>query len=163
MASFTDVMTTSGTDTERTMFLVILAICFYAVNAAPSFGSGGDRTFPHDITSQSELTRLYNTPVVQAERMTRPLDYFGWLGFRHSGVRVTTDDGHQWLIHKGGGYGRTSQTVVTDADHMSDRWTVREERPVHGRTVEDFVRAGGENYNVLTDNCHDASGRMMRE
>ncbi|XP_048452248.1 uncharacterized protein LOC125483011 [Rhincodon typus] len=143
------------------MFLVILAICSCAVTAAPSFSSGGDHSFPHDITSQSELTRLFNTPVTTAERVTRPLKYFGWLGLKHSGVRVTTDDGHQWLIHKGDGYGISSQTVVTDAAHMSDRWTVTEERPVEGRTVGDFVEAGGQNYDVLTDNCHHASSRMM--
>ncbi|GCC24491.1 hypothetical protein chiPu_0002892 [Chiloscyllium punctatum] len=72
----------------RNMFLVILAIYFCAVDAAPSFSSSGGRTFPHDITSQSELTRLYNTEVIFAERVTKPLNNFGWLGIRHSGVRL---------------------------------------------------------------------------
>lgn len=38
--------------------------------------------------------------------------------------RVTLDDGSQWLIHKGGGFGLSSQTVVTDARHMSSAWRV---------------------------------------
>lgn len=43
-----------------------------------------------------------------------------WLCF----LRVTLGDGSQWLIHKGGNYGISSQTVVTSARHMSSDWTV---------------------------------------
>ncbi len=39
--------------------------------------------------------------------------------------RVTTESGNQWLIHKGDGYGKSSQTVVVDAKHMSDDWKVK--------------------------------------
>ena len=39
--------------------------------------------------------------------------------------RVTTETpGQQLLIHKGSGYGKSSQTVVVDAKHMSNKWTV---------------------------------------
>ncbi|XP_059502295.1 uncharacterized protein LOC132209607 [Stegostoma tigrinum] len=75
--------------------------------------------------------------------------------------KVARDDGRQWLIHKGRGYGISSDTVVTDAAHMSDRWKVTDERAVEGRTVGDFVETGGQNYDLLTDNCHHASSRMM--
>ena len=44
--------------------------------------------------------------MVKAERVERPLKGgLGDVGVKHSGVRVTTDDGDQWLVHKGGGYG----------------------------------------------------------
>lgn len=29
------------------------------------------------------------------------------------------------------------------------------------KTVSDFVKAGGTNYKLLFDNCHDAADRMM--
>uniref|UniRef100_UPI00398F516B uncharacterized protein n=1 Tax=Pristiophorus japonicus TaxID=55135 RepID=UPI00398F516B len=75
--------------------------------------------------------------------------------------QVTTDDNHQWLIHKGHGYGRSSQTVVVDAAHMSAQWREMPERPVERRTLGDFVRAGGENYGLFRNNCHHAATSMM--
>ncbi|XP_067888263.1 uncharacterized protein [Heterodontus francisci] len=142
------------------MFLMIfVAFCFSAVNAAPSFSGTGDGTYPHDISSQSGLTNLYNKRVLTAERVTRPMPHL--FGLPHSGVRVTTSDGRQWLIHKGSGYGRSSQTVVTDATHMSDQWSAEAPRPVTGHTVGDFVRVGGESYSLPSDNCHHATSRMM--
>uniref|UniRef100_V9LGM1 Uncharacterized protein n=1 Tax=Callorhinchus milii TaxID=7868 RepID=V9LGM1_CALMI len=141
--------------------ILLFVLCFVAANASSS--QRQTEAFPHDITRQSELTRLYNTPVVRAESLRRPLGSLSWMlgTFSHSGVRVTTDSGESWLIHKGDGFGRTSQTVVTDANHMSDRWRVVEDTPVHGRTVGDFVRAGGSTYSLLRDNCHHAADRMM--
>ena len=38
--------------------------------------------------------------------------------------RVTTDSGEQYLVHKGPGFGKSGQTVVVDAKHMSDNWQV---------------------------------------
>ncbi|GCC24493.1 hypothetical protein chiPu_0002894 [Chiloscyllium punctatum] len=143
----------------RIMFLVILAICFCAVNAAPSLSSSGGGTFSHDVTSQSELTRLYNTPVVKIELIKRPLR--GVPLIPHAGVRVTTDDGHQWLIHKGNGFGISSQTVVVDAVHMSPEWRVTAVKTVRGRTVGDYVRVGGEAYRLFTNNCLQAAKRMF--
>ncbi|KAJ8354249.1 hypothetical protein SKAU_G00218160 [Synaphobranchus kaupii] len=40
----------------------------------------------------------------------------------HSGVRVTLADGSKWLVHKGDNFGVSSQTVVVDAKHMSNKW-----------------------------------------
>lgn len=31
------------------------------------------------------------------------------------------------------------------------------------KTVSDFVKAGGTDYKLIFDNCHDASGRMMKD
>ncbi|MEQ2215908.1 hypothetical protein XENOCAPTIV_007643, partial [Xenoophorus captivus] len=42
--------------------------------------------------------------------------------------QVTVDDGSQWLVHKGDRYGLSSQTVVTDARHMSPAWRVSEQQ-----------------------------------
>ena len=54
------------------------------------------------------------------------------------------------------------ETVVTDAGHMSKKWTVVDTKQVtDGSQVGDLVEAGGEEYNVFTDNCHHASERMM--
>lgn len=39
-----------------------------------------------------------------------------------SPFRVTLDDGTKWLVHKGDGYGISSQTVVVAARHMSTNW-----------------------------------------
>ncbi|RXM91255.1 hypothetical protein EOD39_21366 [Acipenser ruthenus] len=89
------------------------------------FRKGGRaKNFPHDMTRKSDLNRLYNSRVIHAERVRRPLGNLpvaiGPLS--HSGVRVTLDNGKKYLIHKGSGFGRTSQTVVVDANHMSNRW-----------------------------------------
>uniref|UniRef100_A0A3P8UEM6 Uncharacterized protein n=1 Tax=Cynoglossus semilaevis TaxID=244447 RepID=A0A3P8UEM6_CYNSE len=91
-------------------------------------------------------------------RMKRPLEGMSsWLGpISHSGVRVTLGDGRQFLVHKGDGYGISSQTVVTDARHMSRNWEGT-------KTVSDFVREGGPDYNLLLDNCHLGSRRMMNQ
>uniref|UniRef100_A0A3Q3MVB3 Uncharacterized protein n=1 Tax=Mastacembelus armatus TaxID=205130 RepID=A0A3Q3MVB3_9TELE len=126
--------------------------------------TGGYDNYNYDL-SGPELTRLYNSPVFHAERMKRPLNGFStWLGpISHSGVRVTLADGSKWLIHKGDGYGHSSQTVVTNARHMSSAWTTVSSTEFHGRkTVSDLVRAGGPMYHWLTDNCHVGSRQMMK-
>lgn len=128
-----------------------------------SSGSGGN--FPHDITSKQGLTDLYNSGVTKVEHVTRPLGGSGGsLGVKHSGVVVTTDNGDRWLVHKGSGYGDSSETVVTNAKHMSGDWQsggVQSVKP--GTRVVDYVKAGGSDYNLAFDNCHDASRRMMEE
>lgn len=151
--------------------VILVAICFSVAIAAPGISSGGDRSFPHDITSRSGLTALFNQPVIRAERVRRPKGSGTTISNNplvryattHSGVRVTTEDGRQWLIHKGSGYGRSSETVVTDADHMSSRWRVESETPVTGHTVGDLVRTGGTNYGLITNNCHQAADRIMKQ
>ena len=53
-------------------------------------------------------------------------------------------------------------TVVANAKHMSGAWKSGGSRPAQsGTKVADYVKAGGENYNLLFDNCHDGSKRMM--
>lgn len=36
--------------------------------------------------------------------------------------RVTLEDDTKWLVHKGDGYGISSQTVVVAARHMANNW-----------------------------------------
>jgi len=45
---------------------------------------------------------------------------------------------------------------------MSGAWESGGSQSVQpGTRVADYVKAGGQNYNLLSDNCHDASSRMM--
>ena len=77
---------------------------------------------------------------------------------------VKTESGKEWLIHKGKGYGKSSETVVVDIKHMSDKWTRHETRNVTGENlnVGSFVEAGGSGYHLLLDNCHHSANRMMK-
>lgn len=112
--------------------------------------------------------------VVKAEVVSRPLE--GRLGeliaglqkFRHQGLRIITEDGTQLLVEKGPRYGAregfepdAGDTVVVDASTMDmGRWRVDREIPVKGgRTVEDYVTAGGRTYNLFCSNCQHAVKR----
>ncbi|TDH11229.1 hypothetical protein EPR50_G00058670 [Perca flavescens] len=130
--------------------------------------SRGSTNFNYrDNLSGSSLTNLYNSPVRRAEVVRRPLRVWPLsrvaIGkISHSGVRVTLDDGSQYLIHKGQNHGISSQTVVTSADNMSSKWKTMETREFNGRkSVADFVKAGGDTYDVRRANCHHATDAMM--
>lgn len=132
-------------------------------SSSSSGGGSSRRTHSFDIGRRSELTRLYNQPVRRVTHVERPLDGLSTMvgPIRHSGVVVDTQDGRRFLVHKGKNYGRSSETVVTDARHMSSDWRTVGSRPVSGSSVADFVRAGGKDYSTLTDNCHSGRCRMM--
>ncbi|KAI9999617.1 hypothetical protein NQD34_018342 [Periophthalmus magnuspinnatus] len=119
--------------------------------------------------SAEGLRTLYNSKVKSAELMTRPKQGMpSWVPntyfTSHSGVRVTLDNGKQYLIHKGPGYGKASDTVVTDANHMSNKWRVKKNQDFGGsRTVGDMVKAGGTRYSLLRGkHCHNAAKKIMR-
>ncbi|KAI2655140.1 LexA repressor [Labeo rohita] len=120
---------------------------------AESFSEKQKGPYSYDLSNKSDLNKLYNSKVYLAELFTRPLQEspFQFYVFSHSGVRVTLQDGSKWLIHKGKNVGISSQTVFKRAANFDG-----------SKTVSDFVRAGGENYNILFDNCHKASNQMMR-
>ncbi|XP_063071391.1 uncharacterized protein LOC134462342 [Engraulis encrasicolus] len=146
---------------KTTVTLAFLAVLF--VSAHCGFGEGTN-SYNYDLSKMSDLRKLYNSKVYVADRMTRPLKgtsfQVGLLS--HSGVRVTLADGTKWLVHKGDGYGLSTQTVVVHARHMSDNWKIIETKNFGGsKTVSDFVKQGGTDYSLIFDNCHDASGRMM--
>uniref|UniRef100_A0A4W6DQC8 Cytochrome c domain-containing protein n=1 Tax=Lates calcarifer TaxID=8187 RepID=A0A4W6DQC8_LATCA len=144
------------------MLLSVLALTLLVLSAEAS--TGGTPNHNYDLSGQA-LTDLYNTPVQKAEWMVRPLGNLpGIVGpVSHTGVRVKLDDDSEWLVHKGSGYGRSSQTVVTDAEHMSPAWeTDRKINVERETTVSDLVDAGGANYNPLCSNCHHATRDMER-
>uniref|UniRef100_A0A8C6TAZ5 Uncharacterized protein n=1 Tax=Neogobius melanostomus TaxID=47308 RepID=A0A8C6TAZ5_9GOBI len=90
--------------------------------------------------------------------------YWSRWTFRHA--LVTLQDGRRFLIHKGPGYGSASDTVITDAAHMSSTWKVTllydTENNIGAVTVGDMVRAGGEKYSLWKlQYCHTATGDMI--
>ncbi|KAH3695754.1 hypothetical protein DPMN_083212 [Dreissena polymorpha] len=135
----------------------------------------------YDCTTQSCLTRLYNSRITRAEYYTRPLAGSSSQSRKkrftcarctvcHAGIVVTTTSGKRWLIHKGDNYGSSdssSDTVITDADYMNSRWTrVRSTDIAPGRTVtvgEVLARGNPDTgYNLLIDNCLHAADKMWR-
>ena len=65
------------------------------------------------------------------------------------------------LIHKGEGYGKSSQTVVVDAKHMSNKWSTVETRGVQGHTVGDFVKTSGPDYSIPKwDHCITSANKL---
>ncbi|XP_076827351.1 uncharacterized protein LOC143473992 [Brachyhypopomus gauderio] len=131
-----------------------------------SWGTGSKNSYNYDLSKMSDLTKLYNSKVYKADRMTRPLEGLSFQAGKlsHSGVRVTLADGTNWLVHKGDGYGISSQTVVVAARHMSSNWKIIETKNFGGsKIVSDFVKAGGTDYSLIFNNCHDASERMMND
>ncbi|KAJ8290758.1 hypothetical protein GJAV_G00017130 [Gymnothorax javanicus] len=150
--------------TKTLLSLAVFSIVAVTVVAGGSSSSSGSKGYSYDLSKMSDLTKLYNSPVYKAERLKRPMDGLSFtLGvLSHSGVRVTLDDGSQWLVHKGDEYGIKSQTVVVDAKHMSSKWKIVETKDFGGsKTVSDFVKAGGTDYSLIFDNCHHGAGRMM--
>ncbi|KAK7944512.1 hypothetical protein WMY93_000240 [Mugilogobius chulae] len=126
--------------------------------------------WPRVNMSPKELNSLYNSKVQSAEWMTRPKQGTPtWMPnmypTTHSGVRVTLDDGRKFMVHKGPGFGKSSETVVTDARHMSDKWQVKQTQAVGGaHTVGDYVKTGGENYSIFKgQHCHRAAHDMMNQ
>lgn len=119
--------------------------------------------FIHSLDAQS----LYNSRVVSAQRYLRPLVSTApqWVKNvlpKHCGVVVTLENGQRWLVHKGNEYGQASQTVVVSTSSMTGAWSAGEYKTVRSSTVADYVRAGGQNYNLVFDNCIHACNRMMR-
>ncbi|KAM4581625.1 uncharacterized protein PAE49_006103 [Odontesthes bonariensis] len=146
------------------VLLSAAALTLLAASVESSFG-GGQSSHTYDRSGQA-LTDLYNSPVQRAEWVKRRLGNLPFIvgDLSHSGVRVTLDDGSQWLVHKGDGFGLSSETVVTDARHMSSGWKTFKTKEFGGtKTVSDFVAAGGPNYKLFGDNCHDGADRMMNQ
>ncbi|KAL0985315.1 hypothetical protein UPYG_G00155380 [Umbra pygmaea] len=147
----------------RTPIILPALLAILVLQVESSFLGGGGGSYSYDLSKRSDLTKLYNSKVLEADRMRRPLEGMSFqLGLiSHSGVRVTLADGTQWLVHKGDRYGISSQTVVVDARHMSRDWKIVETKNFRGsKTVSDFVKAGGTDYSLIFDNCHDGAGRM---
>lgn len=76
-----------------------------------SFSSAeNDRTFPDPVENQK---------VVKMEKMSVPMDSTkGWLP--HLGVKVTTDTGNEYMVHKAGKPGQEGRETATEVRRMSD-------------------------------------------
>jgi len=76
--------------------------------------------------------------------------------------RVTLDNGRKYLIHKGPNYGGSGgNTVVTNAKHMSNKWSASGSKAAKtGTTVGDLVKAGGSGYKLTSDNCYHGAKQM---
>jgi hypothetical protein len=154
----------------KTWLPVLLCLVTLTYTAAWVFGKKESKEIDHKYDySINDLRSLYNAKVVHAERFKRPLasSAKSWiakkLGLKHSGVVVTLGNGQRFLVHKGDKYGNASQTVVVDAKHMdmSTWYSTGWKKTVKYSKVADYVRVGGKNYDLVRDNCHDASRRMM--
>ncbi|XP_028390697.1 uncharacterized protein LOC114515608 isoform X2 [Dendronephthya gigantea] len=149
--------------------------------------SSNKKSIPHDIKTKSGLTKLFNKKVVSVQPVEQPLGALnnGKIGkgfvklankmgiktsisgqksrATHSGVVVTTSDKKKYLVHKGKKFGKSSQTVVVDAKHMSKSWeNVGKSVSGNGNNVGSFVKAGGADYNLWGKNCHDATKDMTK-
>ncbi|CAF2931429.1 unnamed protein product, partial [Rotaria sp. Silwood2] len=87
------------------------------------------------------------------------------LGINHRGQVATLADGQRFLVHKGPGFGHNSETIAVDAKYMSNSW-----KP-HGSSISagsqsvglgDLIKAGGKNYDVLTNNCMHGSCQIKQ-
>lgn len=133
------------------------------MNITPIIAQSSQK-FPHDVDSKEEMQAIFDERVVTATRVTRPLT--GWReevgALHHAGVKVITEKGNEYLIHKGNNFGIDSQTVVVFAKHMSNNWTAHETVHAEGKsTVRDFVNEGGKDYSFWNDNCQNAANREM--
>lgn len=139
-----------------------------------------------DLKTHSELNNLYNSKVIKAEYVVRPLNSFGSsssstsnsgstsfggrksfdLYPRHAGVAVTLENGDRWLIHKGKDFGKASSTVITDASYMSSKWSQLKSTSLKdsGLTVNQFMQHGlvSKPYRVLGSNCQTAANGMWK-
>ena len=140
----------------KVLCCTVLIVCWLSQAAS--------HKFRHDVKTQGGLNKIYNQRVTKVEHVTRPMGSSGGSAkvpfVHHHGTVVTTSSGDRYLVHKGKNYGRSSETVVTNARHMSDKWRTTETRSVQGRTVSDFVKAGGPKYSVIKDNCIHGANRM---
>jgi len=118
--------------------------------------------------SYEDRKTLYSTPVVRAdlyERLlspTAPEFVSQTLNGRQLGVVVTLSDGRRFLLVKGNQLGRGKETVAIIFDHITDDWITVESKEIKSSTFEDFVKAGGNSYDLLSDNGNQAAARMMQ-
>lgn len=117
--------------------------------------------------NKKELTNLYNSKVTKVQHHSRPMSgVLGKIGIKHTGVVATTQNGGRYLIHKGLGYGKASSTVITDAKHMSSKWTPGLEEN-SWKTISDLMKDGyvDRPYGVFGGRkiCWDASRNIMNK
>ena len=110
------------------------------------------------------MNQLFSEQVVSAQPVSRDLaDSSSGSGLpgSHSGTKVTTASGEEYLIHHGSGFAEPGHnpTVITDAANMSSKWQSVGESYNPGSTVGGMMGTS-ENYNVFEHNCNDVTAGM---
>ena len=159
---------------KRLLLLLVLSWCC-AASSAWFFRSLRQTECELNVTMTSHKTgvkirRQFNVSVIRAERWERPMNPVGgWqsfaskIGFKHSGVVVKLANNKRFLVHKGNECDVTGRTVVIRPRNLTSRnWRRTSRKMVCCSTLADYVRASGKYYNLIFDNCHHASRRMMR-
>lgn len=100
----------------------------------------GLKNGPHQ-SIQRNVPSWSGENVIRAEYATRPLEgnIMKHMPANHHGVVLHTKDGHKWLLHNT----LDSGVVITDAKHMSSKWSTHN-IPVNGhKTVGEALRSVG--------------------
>ncbi|GAV06215.1 hypothetical protein RvY_16237 [Ramazzottius varieornatus] len=137
-----------------------------------SFGGKVNRT--QAVTDQAEMDRIHALRIIKMERVCRPLSVgsavashlLSEVGGKHGGVKVTTSTGEQFPIHKGDKFGgEWGNTVAVPVAEMGTGWTTMASKEMGNSqmTISDAIRKGGENYNLLFENCNHAADSLFRQ
>lgn len=106
------------------------------------------------------MNQLFNSKVVRAQAMRRPLGSSGSgliSGFvAHSGTVVTLADGSRYLIHHGDGYAAEGHnpTVITSVNNMFGDWQ-SVGAPYEPNCNVGRMMGNGKTYSMRANNCHD--------
>ena len=107
---------------------------------------------------------VHNQKVLKVQKMLTPTDSARLVP--HAGVKVTTEQGSHYMVHKVGKLedGQSSTEVSKMSDVRPEDWSESGDCiDVTDRNLKigHFVEASGPGYNLLFDNCHGASNRMV--
>lgn len=145
------------------LFVILLGVLTLAKTSAGSKSNNFEQSdslgLPKIRERRSALWTLFQTKVVQAQLYARKSKK--GKGYDHYGVVVTTKKGKRWLVHKGHHFGTRSNTVVTDAAHMSSKWNLIRTKKIKNAKILDFLGAGGRYFHPVHDNAYHAAKRMM--
>ena len=110
--------------------------------------------------------KLKRRRVAKAELWERPLKGAGRearisRGRVHQGVVVTLDGGERYFVHKLVVDDLGGVVVVALAVGMGDKWEKVDEKIVARALLKDYIKACGQDYDLLTDNDRHAAKRLM--
>ncbi|CAF0831253.1 unnamed protein product [Rotaria sordida] len=110
------------------------------------------------------MNHLFNEKVISAQPVSRDLSSSASgsaLPGSHSGTRISTESGGQYLIHHGSGFAASGSnpTVITDAANMSSNWKSVGESYNPNSSVGGMMGTG-KGYNVFSHNCNDVTAGM---
>ena len=110
------------------------------------------------------MNGLFNEKVLSAQPGSRDLSSSASrsaLPGSHSGTRVTTETGRQYLIHHGNGFAASGSnpTVITDAAHMSTQWKSVGNSYTPNSSVGRMMGTGKE-YSFVSRNCNDVTAEL---